>query len=164
MRRRPLRRNHCLVSRYSRSSLLSLTGLYIGRSKDASQRAIDILLTARKQRDILETRVRKIEDQFAAGRGTTGLHVDLERYHTQLSTVRKKIAERELELGRMSNYQLSLARNTRFFELRMAGRVLKTRLRARIIQRKMEFARIERPLRTQANGKVLRWRGVRSFH
>lgn len=55
----------------------------------------------------------------------------------------------------MSNYQLTLVRNTRFFDLRMAARVLKTRLRARIIQRKMEFARIERPLRTQANGKAL---------
>lgn len=88
------------------------------------------------------------------------MHVDLELYQTQLSSVRAKIAEREQQLGRVSNYQLSLVRNTKFFELRMAGRVLKSRLRARIIQRKMEFARIERPLRTQANGKSLKSLGV----
>lgn len=123
-----------------------------GRSRQASQKAIDTLLTSRKQRDVLERRIRKIEDQFAAGRGDSNLHVDLQLLQDQFDKIEAKIAERETQLGRVSNYQLLLVRNNKFFELRMAARVLKTRLRARIIQRKMEFARIERPLRTQANG------------
>lgn len=124
-----------------------------GRSKQAAQKAIEALLNARQSRDILERRIKKIEDEFAAQRGTAALKTDLDRYQGQLQDVLSKIEDRERQLGRVSNRALSLARNSKFFERRMSARVLKARLRARLIQRKMEFTRIERPLRTQANGK-----------
>lgn len=124
-----------------------------GRSKQAAQKAIEALLNARQSRNILQRRIKKLEDEFAAQRGTPELQTDLERYEAQLEEVMAKIQDKEAQLGRVSNRALSLARNYGFFERRMAARVIKGRLRARLIQRKMEFARIERPLRTQANGE-----------
>lgn len=114
---------------------------------------MEALLTARQSRDILRRRIKKIEDEFAAQRGTPELQTDLDRYEGQLEDVTAKIKHREEQLGSVSNRALNLVRNHKFFELRMAARVQKARLRARLTQRKMEFARIERPLRTQANGE-----------
>lgn len=131
--------------------------LRAGRSKKAGQQAVETLLNARKQRDVLEKRVEKLEDEVAKGRATAAMRVDLQLYEDQMTELKEKIAQRERELGRVSNFQLSLVRNSKFFDLRMTARVLKGRLRNRIIQRKMEFARIERPLRTQANGMSMEY-------
>lgn len=113
------------------------------------------LLNARRQQEIFIDQREGLKREIVAGRGSASTHVDLKKCEEALAQVVPRVAELEAALGRLGDDQLHLVRNTKYFEARMEASVLKTRLRSRLIQRKMELSRIERPLRTQANGEYI---------
>lgn len=116
------------------------------------EKAVAALLNARRQREILHARIKALQDDILLGRGGEEAAVDLDRYSAQLQALMPKITSYEAALGKASPADLATLRHRKYMDRRIEARVSKTRLRARVIQRKMEFTRVERPFRTQASG------------
>lgn len=123
-----------------------------GRSKKGAEKVIAALLNARRRLELLIAKVESLQKAFLEDRGTSAMRIELAKYEGQVPAAQEKVKALEVIVGKASSEELRRSRGSKFIDRRIEARILKTRLRARLIQRKMEMTRIEHPLRTQANG------------
>lgn len=136
--------------------LVMRTDESLGRSKNQGIAAVEQVLQARQQSDVLFERVASLEESLEDEDCTPDVRLYAQLHLASARAAWKKAKEKaarlERELGVNDSTVLKKLAHAPYYSARMNARALKERLRAKLRDRKFELDPIERSFRRTASG------------
>ena len=133
-----------------------ISDIFIGRQKNAGKKAIQIAVELQRAMDAVVIQRGEVDDKLSDPNATAQTLFELNnvrealvekerRYEVRQHAIVEKLGQDDLE-------ELRKQKNSEFVNTRVNAHALATRIRQKMRGRRFELDRIERSLRTAANG------------
>ncbi|EIN07000.1 hypothetical protein PUNSTDRAFT_135699 [Punctularia strigosozonata HHB-11173 SS5] len=134
------------------------------QTQDAGTKTIDLILALQDQIRILDANLAKIERSIMKGKNDASTMLRHEELRDERGRAALKKSRLEDSLDLRSRQDLQSLRKNRYLTVRLNARALKRRIRDRLRQRKFEFTRMERAVRTQSSERKLAAHTTNAVH
>jgi hypothetical protein len=147
-----------LLARKLSNQLLTLCriyGLYSGRSKNLGRKAIEEVQTLQLTLNSYISTVAELEGKLTNDDSDdlVNIAMALQNAQDKAKQVTNILARKRKALGVDGRLSLKTLSSSRFLQLRMSARALKSRIRDRLRQRKFELSLLERAYRHGSSGE-----------